>query len=86
MLEKEDVDTVVITCVDALHNLYIVAALEAGGEYPIYLDARPVRVASEKPMMIDIAKFRSINQARTATSQPPSTIARIQYAKLSSGS
>lgn len=33
MLKAEDVDTVVITCIDALHDLYIVPALEAGGEY-----------------------------------------------------
>ena len=31
MLEKEKVETVVVTCVDALHDLYIVPALEAGG-------------------------------------------------------
>ena len=31
MLAKERVETVVITCVDALHDLYIVPALEAGG-------------------------------------------------------
>lgn len=37
MLEKEKVDTVVITCVDALHDLYIIPALEAGGEYDIHL-------------------------------------------------
>lgn len=32
MLQKEKVETVVVTCVDALHDLYIVPALEAGGE------------------------------------------------------
>lgn len=32
MLRKEKVETVVITCIDALHDLYIVPALEAGGE------------------------------------------------------
>lgn len=32
MLKKERVETVVITCIDALHDLYIVPALEAGGE------------------------------------------------------
>ena len=31
MLVKERVETVVITCIDALHDLYIVPALEAGG-------------------------------------------------------
>ena len=33
MLKTEAVDTVVVTCVDALHDSYIVPALEAGGEY-----------------------------------------------------
>lgn len=32
MLQEERVETVVVTCVDALHDLYIVPALEAGGE------------------------------------------------------
>ncbi|EPQ51785.1 oxidoreductase [Gloeophyllum trabeum ATCC 11539] len=49
MLEKENVETVVITCVDALHDLYIVPALEAG-----------VRVLTEKPMTTDVAKCRRI--------------------------
>lgn len=31
MLAKERVETVVVTCVDALHDQYIVPALEAGG-------------------------------------------------------
>ncbi|KAG6896563.1 hypothetical protein C0992_007414 [Termitomyces sp. T32_za158] len=46
MLKEESVDVVVITCVDALHDLYIVPALEAG-----------VRVFTEKPMTTDVAKF-----------------------------
>lgn len=32
MLKDERVQVVVITCIDALHDLYIVPALEAGGE------------------------------------------------------
>lgn len=32
MLAKEKVEMVVVTCIDALHDLYIVPALEAGGE------------------------------------------------------
>ncbi|KAJ7072142.1 NAD(P)-binding protein [Mycena amicta] len=49
MLEKEKVDMVVVTCVDALHDLYIVPALEAG-----------VRVLTEKPMTTDVDKCRRI--------------------------
>lgn len=32
MLEKERVDIVLVLCIDALHDVYIVPALEAGGE------------------------------------------------------
>ena len=32
MLKEEQVETIVVTCVDALHHLYIIPALEAGGE------------------------------------------------------
>ena len=32
MLKSERVETVVVTCIDALHDLYIVPALEAGRE------------------------------------------------------
>ncbi|KAF7321796.1 putative oxidoreductase YteT [Mycena kentingensis (nom. inval.)] len=49
MLATEKVDMVVITCVDALHDLYIVPALEAG-----------VRVLTEKPMTTDADKCRRI--------------------------
>jgi predicted dehydrogenase len=31
MLKKEKVDMIVVTCIDALHHLYIIPALEAGG-------------------------------------------------------
>ncbi|KIK62937.1 hypothetical protein GYMLUDRAFT_41216 [Collybiopsis luxurians FD-317 M1] len=51
MLEKEQVETVVITCIDALHHEYIVPALEAG-----------VRVLTEKPMTTDIEKCKAILQ------------------------
>ncbi|KDQ28581.1 hypothetical protein PLEOSDRAFT_1063445 [Pleurotus ostreatus PC15] len=49
MLQKEKVEAVVITCIDALHDLYIVPALEAG-----------VRVLTEKPMTTDVEKCRRI--------------------------
>ena len=32
MLEKEKVESIVVTCIDALHEQYIVPALEAGGK------------------------------------------------------
>lgn len=34
MLQKEKVESVVITTIDALHHLYIIPALEAGGTQP----------------------------------------------------
>lgn len=36
MLVKEKVEMIVVTCVDALHHLYIIPALEAGGTSSIY--------------------------------------------------
>ncbi|KAI4524308.1 NAD(P)-binding protein [Schizophyllum commune Loenen D] len=51
MLSKEKVEIVVITCVDALHDLYIIPALKAG-----------VKVLTEKPMTTDIQKCRRILQ------------------------
>ncbi|KAG6836540.1 hypothetical protein H0H93_006920 [Arthromyces matolae] len=49
MLKEERVEVVVVTCIDALHDLYIVPALEAG-----------VRVLTEKPMTTDVEKCRRI--------------------------
>lgn len=33
MLQEEKVETIVITCIDALHERYIVLALDAGSEH-----------------------------------------------------
>ncbi|CAE6464413.1 unnamed protein product [Rhizoctonia solani] len=58
MLSKEKVETLVVTCVDALHDLYIVPALEAG-----------VRVLTEKPMTTDVDKCRRILETVQRTGQ-----------------
>ncbi|KAJ7703004.1 NAD(P)-binding protein [Mycena rosella] len=58
MLEKESVEMVVVTCIDALHDLYIVPALEAG-----------VRVLSEKPLTTDTEKCRRILETVQRTGQ-----------------
>ncbi|KZV84881.1 NAD(P)-binding protein, partial [Exidia glandulosa HHB12029] len=58
MLEKERVDAIVVTCIDALHDLYIVPALEAG-----------VRVLTEKPMTTDVEKCRRILETVQRTGQ-----------------
>ncbi|KAJ6594098.1 NAD(P)-binding protein [Mycena capillaripes] len=58
MLEKEKVEMVVVTCIDALHDLYIVPALEAG-----------VKVLTEKPMTTDVDKCRRILETVQRTGQ-----------------
>lgn len=66
MLAKEKVETIVVTCVDALHDLYIVPALEAGGEccteslLASCSKHSEVRVLTEKPMTTDVEKCRRI--------------------------
>ncbi|KAF8869060.1 oxidoreductase [Infundibulicybe gibba] len=52
MLKKERVEVVVVTCVDSLHDAYIIPALEAG-----------VRVLTEKPMTTNVEKCRNILEA-----------------------
>jgi predicted dehydrogenase len=56
MLSKERVDTLVVCTVDATHDTYIVAALEAGCD-----------VVTEKPMTVDVAKCRRILDAARRT-------------------
>lgn len=67
MLENEKIEAVVVTCIDALHHLYIIPALEAGGRrprrimrYPSLLKSLIVRVLTEKPMTTDVDKCRAI--------------------------
>ncbi|GAB4046977.1 Gfo/Idh/MocA family protein [Catellatospora paridis] len=52
MLAKERVDTLVVCSVDATHDEYIVAALDAG-----------CSVVTEKPMTVDVPKCRRILEA-----------------------
>ncbi|MEU8078513.1 Gfo/Idh/MocA family oxidoreductase [Catellatospora citrea] len=52
MLAKERVDTLVVCSVDATHDEYIVAALDAG-----------CSVVTEKPMTVDVRKCRRILEA-----------------------
>ncbi|KAH8827792.1 NAD(P)-binding protein [Flagelloscypha sp. PMI_526] len=49
MLTEQKVELIVVTCIDALHDQYIVPALEAG-----------VKVLTEKPMTTDADKCRKI--------------------------
>ncbi|BCJ72474.1 dehydrogenase [Catellatospora sp. IY07-71] len=52
MLAKERIDTLVVCSVDATHDEYIVAALDAG-----------CAVVTEKPMTVDVPKCRRILEA-----------------------
>lgn len=52
MLAKERIDTLVVCSVDATHDEYIVAALDAG-----------CSVVTEKPMTVDVPKCRRILEA-----------------------
>jgi predicted dehydrogenase len=52
MLSRERIDTVVVTTIDALHDVYTVAALNAG-----------CSVITEKPMTIDVPRCRQILDA-----------------------
>ncbi len=56
MLDKERVDAVLVTTVDATHDEYIVAALEAGRD-----------VITEKPMTVDADRARRILLAEQAS-------------------
>ena len=59
MLAKEAITGVVVATVDALHDHYIVPALEAG-----------CRVVTEKPMTVDAAKCQAILDASSRTGNP----------------
>jgi predicted dehydrogenase len=52
MLDKEDVEAVVVTTMDRTHDEYIVAALDAGRD-----------VVTEKPMTVDVPRCRRILDA-----------------------
>ncbi|MBV1853178.1 Gfo/Idh/MocA family protein [Catellatospora tritici] len=56
MLVKERVDTLVVCSVDATHDTYVVAALEAG-----------CSVVTEKPMTVDVPRCRRILDAAKRT-------------------
>jgi predicted dehydrogenase len=59
MLAREDITDLVVSTVDALHDHYIVPAVEAG-----------CRVVTEKPMTVDAAKCQSILDATSRTGNP----------------
>jgi hypothetical protein len=59
MLTGERITDVVVATVDALHDRYIIPALEAG-----------CRVVTEKPMTVDAARCQSILDAASRTGNP----------------
>jgi predicted dehydrogenase len=68
MLRAERIDTVVVTTVDALHNTYIVPALEAG-----------CRVVTEKPMTTDAQRCRRILDTIDKTGGDLSVAGLVRY-------
>jgi hypothetical protein len=68
MLAREDITDVLVSTVDALHDHYIVPAVEAG-----------CRVVTEKPMTVDAAKCRSILDATSRTGNPLSVAFNYRY-------
>ena len=71
MLDKEDVDTVIVTTVDRFHDEYIVAALEAGRD-----------VVTEKPMTIDAPRCRRILDAVARTGRQVRVTFNYRYNPL----
>jgi predicted dehydrogenase len=68
MLDKHQVDVVVVTTVDATHDTYIVAALEAGRD-----------VITEKPMTVDAPRCRRILDAAAQTGRRVTVTFNYRY-------
>ncbi|HLL65243.1 MAG TPA: Gfo/Idh/MocA family oxidoreductase [Micromonosporaceae bacterium] len=71
MLDREQVDVVVVTTVDRFHDEYIVAAVEAGRD-----------VITEKPMTTDAAKCRRILEATARTGRRVTVTFNYRYNPL----
>ncbi|MGC4806907.1 Gfo/Idh/MocA family protein [Micromonospora sp. DT233] len=71
MLDRERVDTVLVTTVDATHDQYIVAALRAGCD-----------VVSEKPMTVDAPRCRRILDAVAETGRSVTVAFNYRYNPL----
>ncbi|MBO4207093.1 Gfo/Idh/MocA family protein [Micromonospora echinofusca] len=71
MLDKERVDTVLVTSVDVTHDEYVVAALHAGRD-----------VVTEKPMTVDVPRCQRILDAVAATGRHVSVAFNYRYNPL----
>ncbi|PZF97850.1 Gfo/Idh/MocA family protein [Micromonospora deserti] len=71
MLDKERVDVVLVTSVDATHDEYIVAALRAGCD-----------VVTEKPMTVDVPRCRRILDAVAQTGRQVRVAFNYRYNPL----
>jgi predicted dehydrogenase len=71
MLDRERVETVVVTTVDRFHDDYIVAAVDAGRD-----------VITEKPMTIDAARCRRILEAVTRTGRQVTVTFNYRYSPV----
>jgi len=68
MIDKEQVDVVLVTSVDATHDTYIVAALEAGRD-----------AITEKPMTVDTPRCRRILDAAAQTGRRVTVTFNYRY-------
>jgi predicted dehydrogenase len=68
MLDREKVDVAVVTSVDATHDTYIVAALDAGRD-----------AVTEKPMTVDVARCRRILDAAERTGRNVTVAFNYRY-------
>ena len=68
MLAQEGITDVVVSTVDALHDHYIVPAVEAG-----------CKVVTEKPMTVDAAKCQSILDATSRSGNPLTVAFNYRY-------
>jgi len=68
MLEREKVDTVVVSTIDRTHDEYIVAALHAGCD-----------VVTEKPMTTDADRCRRILDAQAETGRAVTVTFNYRY-------
>jgi predicted dehydrogenase len=71
MLEKERIDSVIVTTVDRTHDEYIVAALHAGCD-----------VITEKPMTVDAERCRRILDAQAETGRSLTVTFNYRYNPL----
>ncbi|MGC8628481.1 MAG: Gfo/Idh/MocA family oxidoreductase [Acidimicrobiales bacterium] len=69
MLEKQQVDEVIVTSIDRTHHLYVIAAMQAGCD-----------VISEKPLTVDAARCAAVLEAERRTGRKLRVTFNYRYA------